>query len=340
MSPIPEKIVAAPDQPAYAGRCWVMTDGTPGLENQCLGLAEAIGARPEVKRIRVRAPWRRLMPRLWLRPFSAVDPRGDALAPPWPDLLIASGRITVALAVAIRRASRGQTFTVQIQSPVAWRDVFDLIVAPAHDRLAGANVVSTRGGLNRITAARLAAAAKGIEARLAPLPAPRIAVALGGANKAYRFDPAFAAELGEGLGRMARACGGSLLITASRRTGKASLAQLRRGLGGVPAEIWEGLGENPYYGYLGAAAAIVVTGDSVNMVSEAATTGKPVFVVDLPGPGKRKFREFHRHLRDAGITRAFDGRLESWSYTPLDDVRAAAAALKARLGAKGRWPGG
>lgn len=340
MSPTSEPAAFSPDEGGYRGRCWIVTDGIAGLENQCLGLAEAIGARPEIKRVRIRGLWRLLMPRLWMRPFAALDPRGDRLEPPWPDLLIASGRITVALSVAIRRAAKGRTFTVQIQSPAVWLDQFDLIVAPAHDRLDRANVVSTWGGLNRVTPARLALAAEAIAPRIAHLPRPRFAVLLGGPNKAYRFDPAFAATVGERLARIASESGGSLLVTPSRRTGAENIAAIRRSLAGLPAEIWDGTGDNPYYGYLGAADAVIVTGDSVNMVSEAATTGKPVHVIDLPGPGSRKFRDFHARLREAGITRAFDGSNTTWTYAPLNDVETAARALKERLMAAGRWPGG
>lgn len=339
MSPDPERLSPSADGPGYRGRCWVVTDGIPGLENQCLGLAEAIGAKPTVKRVRIRPFWRLLMPKLWIRPFAALDPRGDPLQEPWPDLLIASGRITVALSVAIRRAAQGRTFTVQIQSPAVWLDQFDLIVAPAHDRLRGVNVVSTWGGLNRVTPARLAAAAAAIAPRIAALPRPRLAVLLGGPNKAYRFDPAFASTIGDRLARIARESGGSLLITPSRRTGADNVAAIRQRVAGVPADIWDGTGDNPYYGYLGAADAFIVTGDSVNMVSEAASTGKPVHVIDLPGPGSRKFSDFHARLRKAGITRSFDGSFTTWSYPPLDDVDAAARALKERLTAAGRWPG-
>jgi mitochondrial fission protein ELM1 len=325
--------------PAYRGRCWIVTPGVPGLENQCLGLAEALGAAPEVKRIKIRSPWRHLMPGLWLKPFAALDLRGDSLVPPWPDLLIASGRVTVALSVAIRRASQGKTFTVQIQSPAVWLDRFDLIIAPAHDRLEGANIVSTTGGLHRVTPERLAAAAATIAPGLAHLPRPRFAVLLGGPNKAYRFEPDFAAELGMRLSRIASETGGSLLITPSRRTGAANVMAIRQAVADAKSTIWNGRGTNPYYGYLGAADAIIVTADSVNMVSEATTTGKPVFVIDLPGPGSRKFRAFHAGLREAGLTRPFDGSFASWTYAPLNDVQRAADALRARLIAAGRWPG-
>jgi len=320
--------------PALANGCWLLTDGKVGMENQCLGLAEALGILPVVKRIRVRFPWRHLTPHLWVAPFAALDPAGDALAPPWPDLLIASGRVTVALSRAIRRASKGRCFTVQIQNPTVGLGDFDLVIAPAHDRLRGANVLETRGGLHRVTPERLADAAAAFAPRLAHLPRPRVAVLVGGNNKAYRFDAEAADRLGRQLADLARETGAGLMVTPSRRTGAESTRILRDRLAGLPAEIWDGGGDNPYYAYLALADAVVATCDSVNMISEACSTGKPVHVVALDGPGSAKFRRFHRSLEADGLTRPFRGRIETWTYPPLDDMTVLADAIRDRLAAR------
>jgi hypothetical protein len=103
---------------------------------------------------------------------------------------------------------------------------------------------------------------------------------------------------------------------------------LQERLAGLPAEIWDGTGENPYFTYLALADAFLVTADSVSMISEAAATGKPVHIFDLDG-GNAKFARFHQIMRNAGITRAFAGRIEQWSYPVLDDTARAGAALRA-----------
>ncbi|MDA0654350.1 MAG: ELM1/GtrOC1 family putative glycosyltransferase, partial [Proteobacteria bacterium] len=76
--------------------CWVVSDGKPGMENQCLGLAEAVGLPITIRRIRPRAPWRWLPPLLWPAPLASLAADADQLAPPLPRLLIASGRMSVA----------------------------------------------------------------------------------------------------------------------------------------------------------------------------------------------------------------------------------------------------
>ncbi|KGM33431.1 ELM1/GtrOC1 family putative glycosyltransferase, partial [Inquilinus limosus] len=122
--------------------------------------------------------------------------------------------------------------------------------------------------------------------------------------------------------------GTGLMVTTSRRTPAGEAAALRRALEGLPAWIWDGTGPNPYFGFLALADVVIVTNDSINMTSEAATTGKPVHVVEWAELAP-KHRRFHDALAAEGITRPFAGRLEQWSYPPLDDTARAAARVRA-----------
>jgi hypothetical protein len=221
---------------------------------------------------------------------------------------------------------------LHIQNPRVSPRRFDLVAAPLHDGLAGENVVTTFGATHRVTEARLAKAAEALAPKLSQLPYPRIAVLIGGASKAFRFDGADAQRLGEDLARLARKTNASLLVTPSRRTGAENTAIIARCLEGVPAHIWDGRGDNPYFAFLGLAEAIVATGDSVNMVTEAAGTGKPVYVYPLRGYSARLAR-FHAAMRQRGATRTFDGRLDSWSYAPVNDTEVVAAALRRLIAA-------
>ncbi len=314
--------------------CWVMSEGHAGMENQCLGLAEAVGLSPAVKRIHPRVPWSFLPARFWPFPFRAPAPGSDPLAPPWPDVLITCGRKSVALSMAIRRASSrrggGRTFTVHIQDPTVDPRHFDLVIAPRHDDFTADNVILTRGALHMVTPQRLARDAAKFAPRYAHLPRPLVAVLLGGANRRYRVTPREMAEFAAKLERMQRATGAGLAVTPSRRTGEANLAALSKGLEGAAAEIWDATGENPYFGILGLADAIIVTSDSISMVSEACATGKPVHVADLKG-GSERFRRFHETMRREGYTRLFTGELEQWTPPPLDDTASAAAAVREAL---------
>lgn len=324
--------------------CWVITDGKAGMENQCVGLAEAVGCVPVIKRIRLRGPWRQLSPYLPLSLERGLESGSDALAAPWPDLLVTSGRQAVGAALAIRRRSGGRTFCVHIQNPGVPFSRFDLVAIPRHDGKSGPNVLSTIGALHRVTPERLAADAALFAPRLAHLPHPRVAVLIGGSNGVYTMTEAVTRTLADRLARLARD-GVSLMITASRRTGAANEAVLRERLtdgdpgsdsvAGGRVEMWDGRGTNPYFAYLGLADAIICTCDSVSMVSEAISTGKPVHVIMLDG-GSPKFDRFLADMAADGYTRPFDGRLESWHYTPPDDTARVAADVRRRMTARRR----
>jgi len=322
--------------------CWVITLGIPGMDNQSLGLAEVLGFDIVQKFVEPVAPWKFIPPQLWVPPLSFYGSRTDRFEPPWPDVLIGTGRQTIAASLAVSRSSCGQTFTVRIQDPHIDLKKFDLVVTPEHDQCRGDTVFATRGALHIVTPQRLADAArrdvmKSSGPRLNDLPAPRIAVLVGGNNKYFQLTPVVARDLAGRLRRTVLDSGGSLMLTTSRRTGKEAEAILRDQLSDLPSVIWTGEGENPYLGFLALADHIVTTCDSVSMASEACATGKPVYVFDLPG-GSAKFERFHRIMRDAGYTRPFTGALQDGWGKRLDDMSAAAHEVLRRMNAKSQGP--
>jgi mitochondrial fission protein ELM1 len=306
---------------------WVLHDGKAGMASQALGLAEATGFPYIEKRLGIRFPWAWLPPQLWFLPLRAAGGAGASLRPPWPDLVIACGRNAAMPALAIRRASGGHTVAAQIQNPRIGRTEFDLMVVPEHDRLRGPRVMVTRGAIHRVTQARLVAERNRFPA-LAEMPRPILSVLIGGNNRAYRLTLQRVDEIARALARILHSGGGSVLITPSRRTAVAGLGLLRERLEGLSTAIWDGSGANPYFAYLALADAVLVTADSVSMISEAAATGKPVYILELDGSNP-KFARFHEAMRAAGVTRPFSGHIESWSYPIPDDTARAGAALRA-----------
>lgn len=307
--------------------CWIVTEGMAGTENQCLGVATALGVLPVVKRIGLRQPWKTFSP--YLKSERDWSFTGDALAPPWPDLLLASGRKAVAASRYIKKRSGGKTFTVQIQDPRVSPTQFDLLAVPAHDPARGENVIVTAAAPNRITPDSLADARADFSPLLSPLPAPRIAVLIGGNSRSHKMSEAAARKLAEDLKALAN-CGHSLMVTASRRTGPQNEKILKDALTGPGIYYWDGTGPNPYLGFLAFADYILVTADSVSMLSEAATTGKPVYMIDLDG-GSRRLDAFHANLLERGIIRRFKGTLEPYAYDRLNDSELVAGEIRKRM---------
>jgi uncharacterized protein len=308
-----------------AATSWILSEGYAGLQAQALGLAEAAGLHPEMRVLAPRVPWKWVTASLWPAPLAAVP---DAVRAPLPELVIGCGGVAAAVGAALRGDGRP---VVQVQHPRMDPRRFDLIVVNRHDGLTGPNVVVTRTALHRATPARLAAAADVWRPRFAHLKRPLVAVLVGGSNGRFRLDAAVARELAGQLVAMMRCDGVGIAVTPSRRTDPAATRVLAEALVPLGGYVWDGNGDNPYFGMLALADAIVVTVDSVSMISEAVATAAPVMLAKLPGRSRRKALFTEGLLRE-GRVREFAGRLELWPVAPLDDTPAAAAEMCRRLG--------
>jgi mitochondrial fission protein ELM1 len=306
-------------------RAWILTDGKPGDENQCAGVAQALGLTPQIRRVAPRAPFTWLMPRGPVDPAEAPGRPGSPIAPPFPDILIASGRRAVPYVRAVKKASRGRAFTVFLKDPRTGTTAADLIWVPAHDRLRGANVIVTDVSPHLVSQARLGAARAAPPSELIGLPEPRAAVLVGGDSAHYRFTEADIEAFVAGLARLARS-GVSLMGSASRRTPPKLAVRARAVIEEAGGFFWDGRGDNPYIALLALADAVVVTADSVNMVGEATATGRPVLVFEPKG-GHRKIGAFLNRLMDGGFVHRFDGRLAGTAYVPLDSTQSIAEAV-------------
>ena len=309
---------------------WVLTDGKAGDELQALSVAEALGLAPEIRRVRPKAPF------AWLMPWGPVDPRerpgapDSPLAPPFPDLLIASGRRAVAYLRHVKRASGGRTYTVFLKDPRTGPKAADFIWSPSYDRLRGPNVLTTLTPPHRVSMQRIAAARAEPDPRLACLPHPRVAVLAGGNSRHHRFTEEDIARFVRHLTAVAEG-GAGLMVTTSRRT----LPKLRETLIALTSRhggfFWDGTGENPYVDLLALADCIVATADSFNMIGEAAATGRPILVFE-PSGGHPKLDVYMNGLKSHGIVHPFEGRLEGQPYEPLNSTPKVAKAIAEGFG--------
>ena len=310
-------------------RIWAVSDGRAGIEAQVVGLAEAV-ARLKPAHIAVkRIGWRAGLGRLpWqLIPHGAVT--GDSIAAPYPDIWIAAGRATLPLSTRILKQAEGRTFVVQTQHPRAPLERFDLIVPPEHDGLTGPNVFPILGAPNRITPEKLSLELARFRDRLDPLPHPRVAVIVGGRSKAHNLSVARAQVLAAAIAAAVETAGGSLLLSFTRRTPAPARQAMAAALRHLPGIIWDETGENPYFAFLAAADAVLVTADSTNLATDAAATGKPLFVLPMDGRS-RKLERFHADLERRGISHPFVGELTAPAYPPLLETDRAARELLRR----------
>jgi mitochondrial fission protein ELM1 len=249
------------------------------------------------------------------------------LTPPWPHIAIGCGRRAALLTRALRSWSGHRCFTVQILDPRIGTSAFDLVIAPQHDGVAGANVIHSIGALNPVDPDWLGAGRTHF-AELAMLPSPRTALLIGGSNRAQRLDTHYFDALLERLAARHAREGGSFLVSASRRTPAALATRLRAAFAQFPGRYWsgDGDGENPYAGFLAWADRIVVTPDSVNMLSEACATGKAVYTF-AARPISGKLAAFHAELLGSAHLRLLDDPLKPVQQPPPLAETAAIAEL-------------
>lgn len=275
-------------------RTWILQSPHSGDNTQLRAIAGALGWPSEVKKLAYRRHEGLL--RLLSRPtLAGVDAAASSrLEAPWPDLVICSGRGAEAVAFWLR-GQNPKLRIVFVGTP--WSDLqrFDLVITTPQYRLPQApNVLHNMLPLHDVTAQRIAAEAARWNVKLGALPRPFTAVLVGGASGPYRFTPDAARRLGREASALARADGGSLLVTTSARTGDAATEALAAAID-VPRFLYRwnrDKTDNPFHAFLGLASRIVVTADSISMMAEAASTAKPVLLFDIEeGPYSMRAEE-------------------------------------------------
>lgn len=282
--------------------CWGITDGSAGMVAQVRALAVAMNIVPEMKIIALKKPWV-LLPNIFYNgcflkfvlPYALRDTKN--IEKPYPEMIVSCGRKAALVSAAIKR-SQPSVKVVHIQDPQMSYRNFDVVVAMEHDKIEGKNVIKTRFALHSISPETLGSACEIFMPHFAAYPRPHIAVLLGGSTNKYKLTKVRMETVIVDLQEWLAGTKGSLLITPSRRTGTENIADLMKAFeGSKNVYIYDGKGENPYMGLLACADEIIVTNDSVNMMSEAFATGKPVTILELEGHENTKPARFAKMMK-------------------------------------------
>lgn len=275
---------------------WLLMGDRAGDNSQVVGLGEALGW-PLVQKHFVYTAYEKLVNLPFGAHLLGVDrARSDAVEAPWPDLVISAGRKNEPIARFVRAKAKAETGkTVRLihcGRPWAKPATWDLVVTTPQYRLPqDPNILHNDTPLHRVSRARLDEAARAWEARVAHLPRPRIAVLAGGNSGPYPFDRASGARLASKLEELVADVGGSLLVTTSARTLDETTQALFDGIRSPSIRYrWQKNDpDNPFFAFLGLADRVVVTADSVSMMTEACATGRPVYLYDT-GEGRTSMK--------------------------------------------------
>ncbi|HEY2345139.1 MAG TPA: mitochondrial fission ELM1 family protein [Xanthomonadaceae bacterium] len=318
-----------------ASAIWVVTDGRAGNERQALALARALAksdpakfdGEPRIWRLQALTPWKQAAPRRLPGSERAFgEAFQQALRDP-PDLAIGCGR-QAALATRLLRAAGARV--VQILDPRIDPRHWDAVVVPEHDRLRGPNVIAMLGSLHEVDADWLAQA-RARHPQFECLPAPRSLLLLGGPIRNVALDETWWRRTIETLRAIRHRDGGSLSVCASRRTPGWMVDAARRDLPGLHGAHWLASddGPNPYPGLLAWADRIVVSPDSVNMISEAVATNAVVSIAD-PGLARGRHASFLDSLLRSARVQALDLAVVATDASPLRELPRVTGLLRER----------
>lgn len=294
-------------------RLMILSDGRAGHENQSLGVAEMLGFKdPEVLTLH------RVFTSRWLGwlPVSYVFENYERIREMThhADLVIGTGYVVSRVLRALKKENP-RLFTVALMKPSGRLKDYDVVAVPQHDGVKKAeNVVVTLGAANRITRERLQLEGDRWKKRLMQVPSPRLAVLIGGASKRSRFGAKQVQEMLLPLLDMARQRNMGVFITTSRRTGAEATAAAEALLANTDVKhfFWKPddptQRDNPYLAFLALAEAVVVTPESVSMVCEAATAGRPVYLFGTPRNVAPKFRLLFAAMAKQGRLKWWDGQ--------------------------------
>jgi uncharacterized protein len=272
---------------------WLLMGDRAGDNSQVLGLGEALGWRLVEKRF-VYTPYEKVVNLPLGGHLLGVDrSRSDPIEAPWPDVVISAGRKNEPIARHIRNVADKPVRLVHVGRPWAKLAIWDLVVTTPQYRLPNdPNVLHNETPLHRVTRERLDEAAEKWRDRVAHLPRPLIAILAGGNSGPYPFDRASGERLAEQADALAQELGGSFLITTSARTLPETTEALFTRIKS-PAILYRWSPDdpdNPFFAFLGLADRVIVTADSVSMMTEACATGRPVYFYDT-GVGRTSMKE-------------------------------------------------
>ncbi len=310
-------------------KCLVIGDGTIGMQNQALALARASGFKTKLIELEPKT-LTRIFPELlagnYKLPLSNKDNEIFSFN---PDIIFSCGRRMAGISVGLKRLflKKGQKLVnIQIQNPKLTPNLFDCLVIPEHDKITGNNVINSIGSLNSFSKDYILNSYNRMSSNFKNLCGDHVLVLIGGNTKNQAISLKLVKKLKSELLRIKKILKSELIITLSRRTPEFVFSELR------DFHLWKpnDKNPNPYPGIMNKAKIIIVSSDSINMISEALSTGMPVFVFDLIIPKGRKLNFLNNMIKNNYIkysSAIVDHNINS-KYKPLKEAERIGKIIK------------
>ena len=304
----------------------LLTQGMHGMVSQVEGLAKALGLSYKHQKIELKSFWNLIPPKI--SPISENLVKNKFVCD--CKIIISCGRKSVIPSIALKKRLGNQIFNIHIQDPKVSFEHFDLIVSPEHDRLKGENIINTIGAIHYLNKKEINENSKylGIEKDKRR---ELVAFIIGGPNKYYNYSEKQIHELFNKVKTLFTPDKFKIIVIPSYRTPE-NILKIAFNTFSINHHVVKNIDKKAYLSALAISNYIVVTCDSTSMISEAAMTGKPVYIAMMKSfKPTGRFKKFYSQLKDLGITRELEDRVESWSYNSLNEVNRIAPIVKAKM---------
>jgi len=306
----------------------LLTQGMHGMISQVEGMAKALKTEYSHKIVRLSFPWNLIPPKFSPILEIILKDKIYLTENKTLDLIISCGRKSVIPSILLKKKNP-KIFTIHIQNPKVSFKNFDAIIAPEHDNLNGDNVYSSKGAIHYITEQEINKAKPYLSDKIKSQ--KLVSLILGGPNKYYSFDKDQLNKIFNEIRSNFISKGYAVIVIPSMRTPK-MIIDLAIKEFGADGYVVNSVDKQAYLSAFALATNIVVTCDSTSMISEAATSGKPIFVAHMKAKKNNyRFKKFFKLFKEAGITRDLGEQVISWKYNKFNEAERIATIINSKL---------
>ena len=305
----------------------LLTEGMHGMISQVEGLAKALDIDFTHHKVELNN-FCKLIPPIFLPVSQIVYKKFDYSG---FDVIISCGRKSIIPSIHLKKISNKKVFNIHIQDPKVRLDNFDFIVAPEHDDIQGQNVIKTKGAIHYLTENEINENKNYLNSFIKKDEREVWALILGGPTKYYDYSTKNLKYIFSIIYKLLQKHNFQLVVIPSMRT-PAKTIDFANEYFGENHTIIKNVDKKAYLSALAISKNIIVTCDSSSMISEAALTGKPIYVANiLPKINDKRFQRFRNLFRDLNITRNLGEEVETWNYQKLDETNRVANIIKKKI---------
>ena len=303
----------------------LLTQGMHGMVSQVEGLAKALKLNFKHQKIKLKPIWNLLPPKLTPISENLLTEKFVCDS----KIIISCGRKSVIPSIALKKRFGSQIFNIHIQDPKVSFNHFDIIISPEHDGIKGDNILTTRGSIHYLTKKEIAENSKYIQINKGKKQI--VTFVIGGPNKYYNYSEEQIHFMFNKIKMLFTPDRFKIIVIPSYRTPERIIKKAYNTFGFNHYVVKE-IDKKAYLSSLAIADYIIVTCDSTSMISEAAVTGKPVYMAMMkPNRGIRRFKSFYSQFKKLGIAKELTDSVDNWSYDKLDEVNRIAPIIKEKM---------